>query len=87
MENKNNLREVTPKAYQCNWGTCPAIYEVTPKNMRCTITACPQMHKEGDSYLIVGEQVNPSDVGLEGKVGPGEVLIRVPKPLIDEKEN
>ena len=87
MENKNNLREVTPRYMRCIIGACPSIYEeVTPKNMQCVLTACPQIHKGNDSYLIVGEQVNPSDVGLEGKVGEGEVLIKVPKTLIDRKE-
>jgi len=87
MENKNNLREVTPQYMRCCSGSCPSIYEeVTPKNMQCAAAACPQIHKGNDSYLIVGEQVNPFDVGLEGKVGKGEILIRVPKALIDKKE-
>ncbi len=68
MENKYNIREVTPSI------------------MGCACVTCPQIHKGDDNYLIVGEQINPSDVGLEGKVGKGEVLIRVPKALIDEKE-
>ena len=87
MVNKNNLRELTPVYMRCAAASCPSIYgEVTPKNIQCAAAACPQIHKGNDSYLIVGEQVNPSDVGLEGKVGKGEVLIRVPKALIDKKE-
>ena len=87
MENKNNLKELTPKYMRCAAAACPSIYkEVTPKNMQCTAMACLQIHKGNNNYLIVGEQVNPSDVGLEGKVGKGEVLIKVPKALIDKKE-
>jgi len=87
MGNKNNLRELTPQYMMCAAWACPAIYvEVTPKNMQCAAYACPQIHEGEDNYLIVGKQVNPSKVGLEGKVGKGEVLIEVPKKLIDEKE-
>jgi len=61
-----------------------------PQRIWCIGRACPQiyegMHKGNESYLIVGEQVNPSDVGLEGKIGEGEILIRVPKNLIDSKK-
>lgn len=84
---KYELREVTPKYMRCSFAACPSIYEeVTPKNMQCSFATCPQIHKGIDSYLIIGEQVNPSDVGLEGKVGKGEVLIKVPKVIIDERE-
>ncbi len=86
MENKNNLRELTPQYMRCLAAACPRIYELTPINMRCVWTACPQIHEGKNNYLIIGEQVNPSDVGLEGKVGKGEVLIKVPKALIDNKE-
>jgi len=81
------LIDRTPKNMMCTFMTCPAIYkEVTPKDMNCLTCACPQIHKGNDSYLIIGEQVNPSEVGLEKKVGDGEALIRVPKDLIDKKE-
>ena len=62
------------------------LREVTPKSMQCGIGACPQIHEGDTDYLIVGEQVNPSNVGLKGRVGKGEVLIRVSKNLIDKKE-
>jgi len=79
--------ELTPKVMQCAVGSCPAIYkELTPKSMSCIVGSCPQIHERDDNYLIIGEQVNPSDVGLEEKVGQGEVLIKVPKKLIDEKQ-
>ncbi len=43
--------------------------------------------KGNDNYLIVGKQINPSDIGLEEKVGEGESLVRVSTALIDEKNN
>jgi len=86
---KYNTREVTPKSMRCGLSGCPAIYEtkdVTPEHMRCIVGACPTVHQTSDSYLIVGRKVNPEDAGLAGKVGEGEVLIKVPKALIDQKE-
>ncbi len=86
------IRNVTPNEMICIGSFCPSVYEglreVTTKKMNCLIGGCPSMHeaqREGDSvYLIVGRVVNPSEAGLEGKVGEGETLIEVPKRLIDE---
>ncbi len=60
--------------------TCPRIYET------CVVGDCPQVQENGDSYIIVGKRVEPSEVGLEGGVAEGEALIEVPKKLIDERE-
>ncbi|MEK6928564.1 MAG: hypothetical protein AABW65_01240 [Nanoarchaeota archaeon] len=63
------------------------IYEVTPKEMLCGIGACHSIYeaqKEDETvYLIIGKVVEPSLAGLEKKVGQREVLIEVPKVLID----
>jgi len=87
------IYEITPKDMRCIAAACPTIYEITPKDMRCVVGACNKIYnnEEKSEYLIIGTQVNPKnlpkDFGLEGKVGEGEVLISVPKKLIDEKEN
>ena len=90
MENKKyELRDRTPKELRCIAEACPAIYEtqdVTPKKMRCGTGVCPAIHKIEESYLIIGELINPADAGLEKKVGEGEVLIKVPRKLIDYME-
>jgi len=73
------LIERTPKEMQCCVGACPQIYEV------CVVAACPTIvDKDDGNYYIVGTQVDPKDVGLEKRVGKDEVLIKVPKKLIDE---
>ncbi len=74
MINKyTNLREVSPKEMQCGIGACPSAYEAT---------------REGrEIYLIVGTQVNPSEAGLENKVGEGEALVEIPRVLIGKKDN
>ena len=90
---KYEITEVTPESMHCIVGACPSIYEgvreTTPEKMNCVLGACPSTYeaiREGNEvYLIVGRQINPSGVGLEKKVGDGEVLIEVPKALIDNK--
>ena len=91
---KYKITEVTPESMYCILGVCPAIYEgvreTTPEKMNCVLGACPSTYeatREGNEvYLIVGRQISPSDAGLEKKVGDGEVLIEVPRALIDSKE-
>ena len=82
-------KELTPKEMQCIIGGCPAIYdakELTPKEMKCTVVTCPGIYGSKGNYLIIGTKVNPADFGLEKKVGENEVLVQVPKKLIDKME-
>ena len=88
MKKEYNLRDITPREMQCGITmACPAIYELTPKEMQCgAMLGCSSIYgTDEESYLIIGEQVNPKDFGLEKKVGKNEILIKVPKRLIDEK--
>lgn len=88
MAEKYKLRELTPYSMMCAIGLCPAVYELerqTPTEM-CAIGACPEIYAgQEENYLVIGTKVNPTDFGLEGKVGEDEVLISIPKKLIDEK--
>ena len=89
MENKYQLKELTPVEMQCALGACPAIYEVervTPKEMCLGGLGCPEVYQNADSYFIIGEKVEAEEAGLEGKVGKNEVLIKVPRKLIDERQ-
>lgn len=81
------LKDVTPQSMQCGITmACPAIYELTPKEMSCVgAIACKGIYRTEESYLIIGEKIKPEDFGLEKKVGENELLIKVPKKLIDEK--
>ncbi|MDD5133168.1 MAG: hypothetical protein PHD81_02415 [Candidatus Nanoarchaeia archaeon] len=84
---KTNLKEVTPTPMRCIIGGCPAVFkDVTPKTMNCVIGGCPVIHSTEKNYFIIGEKVNPKDFGLDKKVGNNEVLVKVPKKLIDDKE-
>ena len=81
------IYELTPQDMQCVGLGCPAIYISDSKpHESCGALGCPTIEPRGESYLIVGEVVKPEEFGLEKKVGPGEVLIRVPRKLIDEME-
>ncbi len=72
MKNKyTNLKEVTPQEMYCIVGSCPAIYKTTIEGR--------------DVYLAIGKQIAPSEAGLEEKIGPDEVLVEVPRELIDNK--
>jgi len=77
---KYQLREVTPQDTRCIAAACPAVYEgirdVTPENYEA----------EREVYLIIGKRVEPKDAGLESKVGAGEMLIEIPRKLIDDRE-
>jgi len=90
METKYKVREITPKEDMCLAYACPAIYEVeelTPKDSKCLTCACPSIYEGAEKkYLIIGKKANPSDFGLEKKVGEGEILISVPKEIIDNME-
>jgi hypothetical protein len=79
----------TPESYDCLVGPCPGIYEARREGKRDDCIAgvgCPDIQPRGNVYLIIGKQVDPKDAGLEKKVGAGEVLIEVPRRLIDEME-
>ena len=85
MTSKYQLREVTPEVMRCISGIgCLAIYEANnPEARDCLLATCPDIQARGNVYLIIGKQVDPKDAGLEKKVGEGEVLIEVPRELID----
>ena len=81
------MRNITPQHLRCPAGYCIGIYEVTPAEMRCAIAAsCPAIFTENGAYLIIGKKVETIPPELLGRIGPDELLIAVPKRLIDERE-
>jgi len=82
------VEEITPKKDMCIATACPGVYEVeerTPKEEMCLVGTCPAIKECGENYLIIGKKAEPSDFGLEGKVGKDEVLIEIPKGIIDNR--
>ncbi len=69
--NKSKLIERTPSELRCSEGCCPAIYEKTSK--------------KGAEYLVIGKVVDAKKWGLNKKVGKDEILVSIPKDLIDKK--
>ena len=66
----------------------PGVYEAlrprTPEEQNCAWGLCPDIQEKGNVYLIIGKLIDPKVAGLEKKVGEGEVLIEVPRDLIDK---
>lgn len=86
---KYKLREVTQDRERCLLGGCAGVYEVediTPEGEKCIGGCCPSIHEARDSYFVVGQVVNPSDFGLEGKVGQGEALVMIQKRVVDREK-
>ena len=83
---KSKPFEITPEKYQCGIGACPAIFEITPPEYKCVLGACPSAFEdtENSSYLIIGTKVDPKDLGLSERVGEGEVLIKIPKGILED---
>lgn len=61
-----------------------ALKDVTPKPYRCGIGSCPAVFERGNDYFIVGQRAEPSEFGLDDKVGQLEALVRVPKSLLSD---
>ena len=66
----NRIEEKTPQEYSCFCGSCSAVFSTKIEG--------------AEVYLIVGRRIDPSEAGLAQRVGVGEVLVEVPKGLIDK---
>lgn len=61
--------------------------DITPQHMRCGPFNCPAIFTEGAAYLIIGKKVENIPDELQSRIGPDELLIAVPKRLIDDIES
>ncbi|MEK6857298.1 MAG: hypothetical protein AABX39_01790 [Nanoarchaeota archaeon] len=63
------ITEMTPLEYRCFGGLgCPAAFEDSEK----------------EEYLIIGTEVDPKNFDLDKRVGKGEVLIKIPKKILED---
>jgi len=81
-----SIYEITPKGMICIAGACPGIYEAKDvnweiKNMETGEVLKGHLNK-GTHYLIIGELIDPKEIGLENKVGKSETIVKVPKNLL-----
>ena len=78
------LKEITPDEFRCGVGMCPAVYELA--KLDCGVGSCPTLYEDENhqNYLIIGKKAAPKMFGLEGKIGNDEVLISIPKDLVDK---
>lgn len=62
------------------------IKEITPKEMCCGKDCCPAIFKTNkNSYILIGKSVKAEELGILKRVGKDEIVIEVPKNLIDKK--
>ncbi len=60
--------------------------ELTPLSMGCLVYTCPAIFETNNgSYALIGKKLDSGKLGISKRVGKDEVLIEVPKKLIDEK--
>ena len=58
--------------------------ELTPKIMKCGIGACPAIFEtSNNSYAVIGKILNAKTLGVSKRVGKNEVLVEIPKGLLD----
>jgi hypothetical protein len=61
--------------------------ELTPKLEMCIVGSCPAIFETNKkSYAVIGKVLNAKELGIGKRVGKNEVLIEVPKNIIDKKE-
>ncbi len=54
----------------------------------CAACACPAIFKTNKgSYALIGKKLNAKDLKVDKRVGKDEVLIEVPKKIIDSKKH
>lgn len=59
---------------------------LTPKGM-CGIGSCPGIFETNNgSYAIIGKKLNAKNLKVDKRVGKDEVLIEIPRGIIDNKQ-
>ena len=60
--------------------------ELTPEPLQCGVGACPAIFKTNrETYALIGKKLDPKEMKVDKRVGKDEVLIEIPKELIDNK--
>ncbi len=61
--------------------------ELTPKAEMCAGMACPAIFETNkDTYALIGRKLDAKKLKIGQRVGKDEVLIEVPKELINSKK-
>jgi len=68
-----------------HFGDCMKLKEITSKKYSCVIGACPAIFENKNNYLIIGKKLDANKFNLGNRVGSGEVLVEIPKKIIDKK--
>lgn len=67
---EDSLKDITPAEFRCSPGlSCPAVF---------------RSEAEGESeYVIIGRIADASHPALQGRIGPGEIAIKISAPLVE----
>ena len=58
---------------------------VSQKQLCWPLPGCPAIFESDEEhYVIVGELIDPKSLGISDRVSEGEVVIKVPKIIIDK---
>ena len=61
--------------------------ELTPGLEMCMVSCCPAIFETNKkTYAVIGKILNAKELGIDKRIGKNEVLIEVPKNIIDKKE-
>lgn len=61
--------------------------ELTPKEHVCVVGPCPAIFETNNgSYAIIGKVLDARKLGVDKRIGKNEVLIEVPKKIVDDKK-
>lgn len=78
------LIDITPEAYRCAAGACPAVFQVLTENA-CGAGSCPAIARSGDDYIIIGKITGILEhPELEGRIGPEEQAVKISAALLEE---
>ena len=62
--------------------------ELTPAEMYCGVGVCPAIFEtNNESYALIGKKLDAGKLGISKRIGKDEILIEIPKGIIDKKEN
>ena len=61
------------------------IRELTPKEMYCSTGLCPAIFEtDENSYVLIGKKIDADKLGIGKRVADDEVVVEVPRRLIDK---
>ena len=62
--------------------------ELTAKRDMCGTAACPAIFESNrNSYVLIGKVIDAKKLGISKRVNKDEIVVEIPKNIIDNKSN